>query len=248
MSLLPSDSAPRARVSSDRWFSNAAGSSSLRRPQPPSTRSHGINPRPVQRRSSLPRATGAPLLTALALLLLCLTLLVPARAQQILAPPENRAALQMRDILVDPQVAPQLDARNRLFARQDDPIGNLGGGSASAAPRSSSASAAAPSSSAPLAATTLATTPRFTPAATTAVPSSTGTGLVVASDTPTAQVPQPFDTSLGNNFTNPTCPQFIQSFLKDPTFTSCLPLSLLLMVSPRCAPAELRSQDSFNRH
>ena len=59
---------------------------------------------------------------------------------------------------------------------------------------------------------------------------------MVASDTPQASLPQPFDTSLGNNFTNPSCPQFFNSFLNDPTFTSCVPLSLLLMVRTPFTP------------
>lgn len=44
-------------------------------------------------------------------------------------------------------------------------------------------------------------------------------------------VPQPFDQSVGNNFTAPSCGQFFQTFLSDPTFKACLPLSLLLQVS-----------------
>ena len=43
-------------------------------------------------------------------------------------------------------------------------------------------------------------------------------------------LPQPFDTSLGSNFTSPTCPTFFNSFLSNDTFTSCLPFSLLLQV------------------
>ena len=44
-------------------------------------------------------------------------------------------------------------------------------------------------------------------------------------------LPRPFDTSLGSNFTDTTCPTFFQRFLNDVTFQSCLPVSLLLQNS-----------------
>lgn len=44
-------------------------------------------------------------------------------------------------------------------------------------------------------------------------------------------LPVPFDTSLGNNFTNSACPQYFSKFLADSTFLSCLPISLLLQNS-----------------
>jgi len=52
--------------------------------------------------------------------------------------------------------------------------------------------------------------------------------------TPTAQsiLPRPFDTSLGDNFTSPSCPAFFTTFLNNDTFNACLPLSLLLQVRP----------------
>ncbi len=76
------------------------------------------------------------------------------------------------------------------------------------------------------------------------LPSTTTAGLGSATDTaltmPTivttapsssaSNLPQPFDTSLGNNFTSPSCPDFIRSFRDNSTFLSCLPLSLLLQV------------------
>jgi len=43
-------------------------------------------------------------------------------------------------------------------------------------------------------------------------------------------LPQPFDTSLGNNFTNTACPNFFDSFLNDAAFQRCYPFSLLLQV------------------
>ncbi|KAF2087712.1 hypothetical protein K490DRAFT_56800 [Saccharata proteae CBS 121410] len=44
-------------------------------------------------------------------------------------------------------------------------------------------------------------------------------------------LPQPFDTSLGSNFTSPGCPTFFNDFLANSTFQSCVPLSLLLQTS-----------------
>lgn len=47
-----------------------------------------------------------------------------------------------------------------------------------------------------------------------------------------SQVPQAFDTSIGNNFTTSSCPAFFNNFLDDPVFQNCTPFSLLLQVSP----------------
>lgn len=44
-------------------------------------------------------------------------------------------------------------------------------------------------------------------------------------------LPTPFDTSLGSNFTQSSCPAFFRSFLSNSTFTSCHPVSLLLQNS-----------------
>lgn len=49
-------------------------------------------------------------------------------------------------------------------------------------------------------------------------------------------LPSPFDSALGANFTGSdggdpsACPSFIDSFLEDPTFKQCYPISLLLQV------------------
>ena len=43
-------------------------------------------------------------------------------------------------------------------------------------------------------------------------------------------LPHPFDTSLGDNFTAPSCPAFFNSFLNSDSFNNCLPFSLLLQV------------------
>lgn len=63
------------------------------------------------------------------------------------------------------------------------------------------------------------------------VSSSTRSTLEVATSTlDSASLPSPFDSSLGNNFTQSSCPKFFESFLSDSAFKECLPLSLLLQV------------------
>jgi len=54
--------------------------------------------------------------------------------------------------------------------------------------------------------------------------------IQTASSVPTS-LPRPFDSSIGNNFTEPSCPQFFNDFLSNDTFRECLPFSLLLQVS-----------------
>jgi hypothetical protein len=62
--------------------------------------------------------------------------------------------------------------------------------------------------------------------------SNTATGVAVAAASSTAtRLPQPFDSSIGSNFTSSTCPDFITTFLKDTSFVNCYPFSLLLQVS-----------------
>ncbi|KXL42356.1 MAG: hypothetical protein FE78DRAFT_82752 [Acidomyces sp. 'richmondensis'] len=58
--------------------------------------------------------------------------------------------------------------------------------------------------------------------------------------TPTDQtsLPRPFDSSLGNNFTSPSCPEFFHSFLTNSSFKDCLPLSMLLQTSNSFFSAE----------
>lgn len=55
-------------------------------------------------------------------------------------------------------------------------------------------------------------------------------GSTASLDTST-ELPTPFDTSLGSNFTDSACPAYFSKFLADPTFVSCLPMSLLLQNS-----------------
>jgi hypothetical protein len=66
------------------------------------------------------------------------------------------------------------------------------------------------------------------PSASTTVPTTIATAAPSATFT---VLPQPFDTSLGNNFTSESCPRFFNNFLSDETFRSCYPFSLLLQTS-----------------
>ncbi|KAK3069549.1 hypothetical protein LTR53_012017 [Teratosphaeriaceae sp. CCFEE 6253] len=62
--------------------------------------------------------------------------------------------------------------------------------------------------------------------------SSTAAGAdSTALPTTAIDLPSPFDSTMGNNFTSPDCPAFFQSFLTNDTFRQCLPLSLLLQTS-----------------
>ncbi|KAK5341736.1 hypothetical protein LTR98_002530 [Exophiala xenobiotica] len=47
----------------------------------------------------------------------------------------------------------------------------------------------------------------------------------------TTPLPSPFDTSLGSNFTQSSCPSFFSTFLSNSTFQSCVAVSLLLQNS-----------------
>lgn len=61
----------------------------------------------------------------------------------------------------------------------------------------------------------------------------TETGVTVGS-TGTVKTPTLFDTiTIASNSTTTTCPAFFASFLRDPDFLDCLPLSALLLVCPR---------------
>jgi hypothetical protein len=78
----------------------------------------------------------------------------------------------------------------------------------------------------------MATSTQLIPRAqTTNAGASASSAAASATDTPTAiTLPQPFDTSLGSNFTAPSCPQFFKTFLNDKDFITCYPFSLLLQV------------------
>lgn len=60
--------------------------------------------------------------------------------------------------------------------------------------------------------------------------STTASSATASSTVSLSDLPSPFDTSLGNNFTSSSCPKFFETFLSDSTFQECLPFSLLLQV------------------
>ena len=88
-------------------------------------------------------------------------------------------------------------------------------------------------------ATALSTTATLFPPATSSDISTTATTSLDASATSTSTIsaplpsfsaPRPFDGGLGTNYTQTSCPAFLRSVLNNETFSSCLPLSLLLQV------------------
>ncbi|BGP24510.1 hypothetical protein JCM10295v2_003428 [Rhodotorula toruloides] len=80
--------------------------------------------------------------------------------------------------------------------------------------------------------------------------SSSGTGASTATTTSTGVIststavpagydlPEAFDSTLGNNFTSTACPSFFATFLANPRFKTCAPFSLLLTTSTGFFQAE----------
>jgi hypothetical protein len=64
-----------------------------------------------------------------------------------------------------------------------------------------------------------------------AAAASSATGIITAPGSISSALPQPFDSSIGNNFTSTACPAYFTKFLADPVFQSCYPFSLLIQVS-----------------
>ncbi|GAA5874160.1 hypothetical protein JCM3774_006754 [Rhodotorula dairenensis] len=95
--------------------------------------------------------------------------------------------------------------------------------------------AASPSSStAAVSVTSGASSPGITaPSQTSTAPNSTSTSVPEG-----YALPQPFDSTLGTNFTSTACPSFFATFLADPTFRACAPFSLLLTTSTGFFQAE----------
>jgi len=167
--------------------------------------SHRERPRPGRRRKREPHhfRFGVLSLAILLLSLLCghAAAATPGdRRRSALA----RLAIQ-EELLVDRSEPPT--PHMHLVRRQT-----------SSGSRSSTSSVALSTILAPSGTSTAASTPSAT---------SISVETSVASSSP---LPQPFDTNLGNNFTNPNCPTFFSRFLADDTFQKCLPFSLLLQV------------------
>jgi hypothetical protein len=98
------------------------------------------------------------------------------------------------------------------------------GGSTSAA---ASATVTSPQTSSAGESDTAIATDTATAVSQTAVTTSIGPSVTVV----TTPLPSPFDTSLGSNFTSPSCPSFFATFLGNATFRACVPVSLLLQNS-----------------
>lgn len=111
-----------------------------------------------------------------------------------------------RELVYDRRPAPQ--PRMGIHARQDVP------------PSSSSAT------------TTGEPSYILAPSSTTTSSVSVSTSIQTATSVSTS-LPRPFDSSLGNNFTQTSCPQFFNNFLSNTTFQECHPFSMLLQVSTR---------------
>ena len=75
--------------------------------------------------------------------------------------------------------------------------------------------------------------------------SSVGTSILSAPTDTNSPLPKPFDGGIGTNFTQPSCPTFIKSMVSNDTFTSCLPFSLLLQVSPLPFPSKTTRHLTF---
>jgi len=190
-----------------------AGVSSHRRLRPGRRRSHKQKRScPSVSKSSTPKSQVFFFGLLIALSLLC----SPAEGTKTYGDRQRSAIdrlVQRGELLVD-RNPPPIPPRMHLERRQDDAV--------------SSSATALPSSLLPSTAAT--------PSGSTSDPVSDAPPTIptiISADPPSAQnLPQPFDTSLGNNFTSPACPSFIRSFRDNSTFLSCLPLSLLLQVSP----------------
>ena len=108
----------------------------------------------------------------------------------------------------------------------------------------------AAASTAIVAMATSMTMPDFSSPATAVASTATGLGSIVApagdatsSASPSqtsivsegggeTSLPKAFDGGLGSNYTEASCPLFLNSFLNNDTFTDCMPFGLLLQVSP----------------
>ncbi|KAL8810198.1 MAG: hypothetical protein Q9200_002761 [Gallowayella weberi] len=93
----------------------------------------------------------------------------------------------------------------------------------------SSTSTASPA----VATTTSVTVPSSSSSSSSSAPRPTSIATAPVTD---SNLPRPFDSGLGNNYTDENCPKFINSFLRNETFISCLPFSLLLQVIQSIQP------------
>ncbi|KAI4121632.1 MAG: hypothetical protein LQ347_006790, partial [Umbilicaria vellea] len=198
----------------------ARSSTAARNVSPAAATSHDMRPRPGRRRCP----TTEPLtifLIILSTILLLSTLCTPAAAIEVPAQfrrgPAFARLARRGEILIDRPPCEHVPIQRR---QGGDPFDT---GTATST-RSSSPSSLRDVSTYSTTATPL---PSTATAPFSSSASSTGTVMTAPAST-NVPLPRPFDTSLGSNFTSPDCPNFFSSFLGNSTFTSCLPLSLLL--------------------
>lgn len=173
------------------------------------TSSH-MKPRPGRRRHSDYQLPFSPAFICLFTLLIFSLLCVPTEAAHQRRSgtwkPRGKVVERIEDLSFDLEAAPEL----RLHRRQT--ASTIPEGSTIAAPTSNSG----------------ASNTDVTP--TSSVPA---TSIMSAAPTDTnSPLPNPFDGGIGTNFTQPSCPTFLNEMTNNQTFTSCLPFSILLQVFP----------------
>lgn len=190
--------------------------------------------RQQRRRGDAPLPLTLTQLFLSAILLLAAVCVPAAAVEQWESGPRLGRGRSIRDggILLDRRPSPIVD----LYRRQNgDLFGSalLSPSTTSSIPASSAAGRTTFSSTASALASTDTGSPSTIVAPSTASTSSpvSSPTSIISAPSAGASLPQPFDGGLGNNFTQPSCPTFINAFLRNETFNSCLPFSLLLQVS-----------------
>ena len=223
-------------IAADSMDTNVRAPWTSRIPAEDSRISH-VRPRPGRRRALFSATTLQTILSATFLLSAVyapsMTAAVPAAAEAPPLPPVpgNPAFLSRWtstgqapvEIIFDRNEAPGPEPfpHSALLKRQID----FGSSSSSAKPEATTSAtqkAMATSSSSAAASTTDTSSATIT-----------GSGNENSSAASTSSpLPKPFDGGLGTNFTQPSCPDFLTSMINNDTFSSCLPFSVLLQVSP----------------
>ncbi|KAA6416216.1 MAG: hypothetical protein FRX48_00936 [Lasallia pustulata] len=210
----------------------ATSSTARRNIFPAAVTSHNMRPRPGRRR----RQRAEPLTIFLVIFITILslsTVCTPTGAIEIPAQfrrgPQFARLARKGEILLDRRPFTHVAVQ----PRQSGDLFDTGTTTSTESSSTSSGSSSTASSSL-RDISTYSTTATPLPSTATAPPTSSGSStasVVTAPASTDVQLPRPFDTSLGSNFTSSDCPNFFNSFLNNSTFTSCLPLSLLLQNS-----------------
>lgn len=171
-------------------------------------------PRPGRRRHSDYQLPFSPAFTFLFALLIFSLLYVPTEAARRQRPGtwkvRGKVIERIEDLSFDLEPVPEL----RLHRRQ-------------------------PASTTPEASTIAAPTSNNGASNTDVTPTSSVSATPILSAAPSntnSPLPKPFDGGIGTNFTQPSCPTFLNAMINNETFTSCLPFSLLLQVIPTPLP------------